>query len=52
MAVLQDPELAGWLSANARKLAESFSTEPVHPQWEKLFAEVMAQPGTWHEDAN
>jgi len=52
VAVLQDPELAGRLSANARKLAESFSSEHVRPQWEKLFAEVMAQPGTGHEDAN
>jgi hypothetical protein len=52
VAVLEDPELAGRLSANARKLAECFSSEHVRLQWEKLFTEVMTQPGTGHEDAN
>ena len=50
--LLDDPELAGRLSAHGRKLAESFSWEQVHPQWEKLFSEVMARPRTLCEDRN
>jgi L-malate glycosyltransferase len=52
LRLIRNPDLAGRLSANARKLAESFSWEQVHPQWEKLFSEVMAQSGTLCEDRN
>lgn len=44
--LLQDPDLAGRLSANGRRLAENFSWEQVRPQWEKLFGEVMASSKT------
>ena len=52
MRLLRDPDLAGRLSANGRKLAERFSWEKVRPQWEKLFTEVMARSGTPCEDRN
>lgn len=48
--LLQDSELAGRLSANGRKLAEGFSWEQVHPQWEELFSEVMARSATAYKD--
>jgi hypothetical protein len=41
--LLRDPSLAARLSANGRKLAERSSWERVRPQWEELFAIVMAQ---------
>ena len=41
--LLHDPDLAARLSANGRRLAERSSWEQVQPQWENLFAEVMAQ---------
>jgi len=50
--LLQDPELAGRLSANGRKLAESFSWEQLHPQWEKLFSKLMAPSGRTAEESN
>lgn len=39
--LLDEPELAGTLSANGRRLAESCAWEPVRAQWETLFAEVL-----------
>jgi len=50
--LLQDPDLAGRLSANGRKLAESFSWDEVRPQWEKLLSEIMAPSRTRCEDRN
>jgi glycosyltransferase involved in cell wall biosynthesis len=44
LRLLRDPELAGRLSANGRKLAERSSWKRVRLQWEQLFANVMAQP--------
>jgi glycosyltransferase involved in cell wall biosynthesis len=41
--LLRDPGLAGRLSASGRSLAESFSWEQVRPQWEALFATVVAR---------
>jgi glycosyltransferase involved in cell wall biosynthesis len=43
LRLLHDPNLAGRLSANGRKLAERSSWEQVRPEWEQLFASVMAQ---------
>jgi glycosyltransferase involved in cell wall biosynthesis len=40
--LLNDPELAGRLSTNGRKLAEESSWERVRPQWEELFTGVAA----------
>jgi glycosyltransferase involved in cell wall biosynthesis len=40
--LLDDPELAGRLSASGRRLAERFSWEQVGPQWEQLFSEVQS----------
>jgi glycosyltransferase involved in cell wall biosynthesis len=45
-SLLSDPGLAGRLSANGRRLAELSSWEQVLPQWEKVFADVMA-PGVF-----
>lgn len=42
--LLGEPGLAGRLSASGRKLAERSSWEQVRPQWEEVFAKVMAQP--------
>ncbi|MBP6016371.1 MAG: glycosyltransferase family 4 protein [Candidatus Promineofilum sp.] len=39
--LLDEPELAGALSANGRRLAESCAWEPVKARWEALFAEVI-----------
>ncbi len=39
--LLDEPGLAGALSANGRRLAESCAWEPVKARWEALFAEVM-----------
>lgn len=39
--LLDEPELAGTLSANGRRLAESCAWEPVRGQWEALFDEVL-----------
>lgn len=50
--VLRDPDLAGRLSANGRKLAEGFSWEQVGPQWEALFAGVVARSPVRQEDRN
>lgn len=44
--LLDDPALAGRLSANGRRLAENCSWEKVRPRWEKIFAEVMTAPLT------
>jgi glycosyltransferase involved in cell wall biosynthesis len=41
-SLLSNPDLAGRLSANGRRLAERSSWDQVLPQWEKVFAEVMA----------
>lgn len=38
--LLQEPQLAGALSANGRLLAESCAWEPVRGLWEALFSEV------------
>jgi glycosyltransferase involved in cell wall biosynthesis len=40
--LLEDPELAARLSAGGRQVAESVSWDAVRPQWERVFAEVMA----------
>ena len=39
--LLDEPGLAGMLSANGRRLAESCAWEPVRGQWEALFDEVL-----------
>ncbi len=39
--LLDEPGLAGRLSANGRRLAESCAWEPVRAQWQTLFAEVV-----------
>lgn len=39
--LLGEPGLAGKLSANGRRLAESCAWEPVRAQWESLFNEVL-----------
>ena len=39
--LLDEPELAGRLSANGRRLVESCAWEPVRVQWEALFSEVV-----------
>jgi phenylacetate-CoA ligase len=41
--LLNDAELAGRLSANGRRLAEHSAWEQVRPQWEQLFADLMAR---------
>ncbi len=41
--LLNDSELAGRLSANGRLLAERSAWEQVRPQWEQLFAELIAR---------
>jgi len=41
--LLNDSELAGRLSANGRLLAERSAWEQVRPQWEQLFADLMAR---------
>jgi glycosyltransferase involved in cell wall biosynthesis len=41
--LIEDPDLAARLSTNGRRLAEAVSWEAVRPQWESVFAEVMAQ---------
>lgn len=43
LRLLHDPDLAGRLSANGRKLAQQSSWEKVRTQWEGLFAEVMVR---------
>lgn len=40
--LLREPDLAERLSANGRRLAESSSWEQVRPQWERVFADLMA----------
>lgn len=52
MRLLHEPGLAGRLSGNGRKLAESFSWEQVRPQWEKVFSELHRRPGNTAEDSN
>jgi glycosyltransferase involved in cell wall biosynthesis len=42
VALLRDPELAGRLSDQGRRLAETFSWEQTRPQWERLIHEVVA----------
>ena len=39
--LLDEPGLAGRLSANGRRLAESCAWEPVKAQWQTLFTEVL-----------
>ncbi len=39
--LLNEPDLAGRLSANGRRLAECSSWGQVRPQWEQVFADVM-----------
>jgi asparagine synthetase B (glutamine-hydrolysing) len=46
LRLLNDPALAGRLSANGRQLAERSSWENVRLQWEELFAQVMSTGGT------
>jgi glycosyltransferase involved in cell wall biosynthesis len=43
--LLEDPDLAGRLSVNGRKLAERSAWKQVRPQWERVFAQVAAEPG-------
>jgi glycosyltransferase involved in cell wall biosynthesis len=42
--LLKDPELAGRISENGRRLAERSSWEQVRPCWERVFHEVSASP--------
>jgi glycosyltransferase involved in cell wall biosynthesis len=42
--LLDEPDLAGRLSANGRQLAECSSWERVSPQWLEVFAQVMGSP--------
>jgi len=42
LRLLQEPELASRLSTNGRTLAERSSWERVRPEWEGLFASVIA----------
>jgi glycosyltransferase involved in cell wall biosynthesis len=49
LRLLRDPELAGRLSTNGRRLAESCSWSVVQPQWENLFREVGAHRHTGKE---
>ena len=44
--LLNDPELAGRLSANGRRLAERSAWEQVRPQWEQLVADLLARRST------
>jgi glycosyltransferase involved in cell wall biosynthesis len=41
--LLGEPDLAGRLSANGRRLAERSSWDEVRPQWERVFGEVLAR---------
>lgn len=41
--LLDDPDLAGRLSANGRQLAEASAWPKVRLEWERLFAAVMAE---------
>ena len=43
--LLDEPGLAGTLSANGRRLAESCAWEPVMAQWEELFRRVCGVQG-------
>jgi L-malate glycosyltransferase len=42
--LLRDPDLAGRLSENGRKLADSCSWEKVLPTWQQLIRELMQSP--------
>ncbi len=42
--LLNDPGLAGRLSANGRQLAERSSWERARQQWEDVFAELLSRP--------
>jgi len=42
LRLLNDPDLAGRLSTNGRKLAERSSWEQVRQQWDQLFDEVIS----------
>jgi glycosyltransferase involved in cell wall biosynthesis len=39
--LVRDPALAARLSANGRRLAERSTWDQVHPEWERLFAELL-----------
>lgn len=47
--LINDPELAGRLSAQGRRLAERSSWEQVRSQWEQLFGELVAARGHGEE---
>ncbi len=49
--LLMDPELAGRLSANGRKLAESSEWQKVLQQWQQLFAELLDERVASHPRA-
>jgi glycosyltransferase involved in cell wall biosynthesis len=44
LSLLNDPDLAGRLSAGGRRLAERSSWEQILPQWEQVFIDIMARP--------
>ncbi len=44
--LLDDPDLAGHLSVNARRLAERSDWERVRPQWEHLFGRILSRRQT------
>jgi glycosyltransferase involved in cell wall biosynthesis len=43
-SLIAEPELAGRLSANGRRLAQNSACQNVLPQWEQLFSEVLDVP--------
>jgi glycosyltransferase involved in cell wall biosynthesis len=45
LRVMQDPQLAARLSANARSRAEQFDWSVILPKWEQLLDEVAAKNG-------
>ena len=50
--LLDNPDLAGRLSANGRKLAEHSSWGQILPQWQQIFDEVTARPSGGKMEAN
>ena len=42
--LLKDPNLAGKLSQNGRRLSEESSWQNIRPQWQRLFEELMSRP--------
>jgi glycosyltransferase involved in cell wall biosynthesis len=48
MRLLNDPELASRLSANARKRAELHGWDAILPQWEVVLTKAVAEPNRIH----